>query len=165
MIRKKICMLGAFSVGKTSLIGRYVKSIFSEKYLTTVGVKIEKKAVEVNGQDIQLMIWDLAGKDDFTDINMSYLRGAAGFILVIDPTRPATFQVAIDVLEKAITTVATVPVTVALNKADLKADWQVDENSLEILKQKGCELFETSAKDGTAVEALFESLTRQMLNA
>lgn len=161
MIRKKVCMLGAFSVGKTSLIGRYVKSIFSEKYLTTVGVKIEKKALELDGKAVQLMIWDLAGEDDFTEINISYLRGAAGFILVIDPTRPATFQVAVDVLEKVGSAVPAV--TVALNKADLKDDWQVDEASLAILKEKGCEVVETSAKDGTAVEALFENLARNML--
>ena len=45
MIQKKICMLGAFAVGKTSLVQRYVHSLYSDKYLTTVGVKIDKKAL------------------------------------------------------------------------------------------------------------------------
>ena len=163
MIRKKVCMLGAFSVGKTSLISRYVKSLFSEKYLTTVGVKIEKKTLELNGETIQLMIWDLAGEDDFTQINMSYLRGAAGYILVVDPTRPATFQVARDVLDKVSESSMTTPTVVALNKADLKEDWQVDEECLVALRAQGCETIETSAKSGEGVEAIFERLTLKMM--
>jgi GTPase SAR1 family protein len=59
MIQKKICMLGAFAVGKTSLVARYVKSIYSDKYQTTVGVKIEKKTLQVDGQEWNLIVWDL----------------------------------------------------------------------------------------------------------
>ena len=65
MLQKKICLLGAFSVGKTSLIQRFVSSLFDDKYLTTVGVKIDKKIVTVDQQEIMLMIWDLAGEDDY----------------------------------------------------------------------------------------------------
>ena len=75
VIQKKICLLGSFSVGKTSLISRYVNSLFSEKYLTTVGVKIDKKLLTVAGQELMLMIWDIAGEDDFSTIRESYLKG------------------------------------------------------------------------------------------
>ena len=68
MIQKKICMLGGFAVGKTSLVARYVTSMFSEKYLTTVGVKIDKKQVAVDGRDVTLMLWDIYGQDDFQDV-------------------------------------------------------------------------------------------------
>ena len=61
MLQKKICMLGGFSVGKTSLVRRFVQSIFSETYLTTVGVKIDKKSVELPGKTVDLILWDLAG--------------------------------------------------------------------------------------------------------
>jgi small GTP-binding protein len=77
MIQKKICLLGAFAVGKTSLVSRFVKSIFSDRYYTTVGVKIEKKIVRVGEQQWNLIIWDLAGEDEFMQIRMSYLRGAS----------------------------------------------------------------------------------------
>ena len=92
MIQKKICTIGAFAVGKTSLIRRYVDSIFSEKYLTTVGVKIDKKPVNVLGQDVTLILWDIHGEDDFQEINMNYLRGSSAYILVVDGTRYSTLE-------------------------------------------------------------------------
>ena len=65
MLQKKICMLGSFAVGKTSLVQRFVKSIYSEVYQTTVGVKVDKKDVQVNGTDLTLMLWDIYGEDDY----------------------------------------------------------------------------------------------------
>jgi len=88
-LQKKICMLGAFSVGKTSLVKRYVDSVFSETYLTTVGVKIDKKVIDLSGRTVNLILWDLAGEDDINAFRMAYLRGAAGYVLVADGTRPS----------------------------------------------------------------------------
>ena len=65
MIQKKICMVGVLAVGKTSLVARFVESIFSKKYHTTVGVKISKKALQVSDQEWHLILWDLAGEDEF----------------------------------------------------------------------------------------------------
>jgi GTPase SAR1 family protein len=70
-LQKKICMLGGFSVGKTSLVKRYVQSVFSETYLTTVGVKIDKKTVDLSGRSVSLILWDLAGEDDISAISMT----------------------------------------------------------------------------------------------
>jgi len=86
MIKKKICMVGDFSVGKTSLTQKFVNNVFSEKYLTTIGVKID--TVEVN--ETKLIVWDVAGRDSLSPINASYLVGAAGVVLVADGTRPST---------------------------------------------------------------------------
>jgi small GTP-binding protein len=69
MIQKKVCMVGTSGVGKTSLVAKFVHSIFSDKYLTTVGVKIDKKTVTVDGNEVMLMIWDLAGDDDYQRLN------------------------------------------------------------------------------------------------
>jgi len=73
MIQKKICMLGGFAVGKTSLVARYVSSIFSDKYLSTVGVKIDKKQLNVDGKDVTMMLWDIYGQDDFQTVQPSQL--------------------------------------------------------------------------------------------
>jgi GTPase SAR1 family protein len=54
VLQKKICMLGGFSVGKTSLVKRFVASVFSEAYLTTVGVKIDKKTVHLGERAVNL---------------------------------------------------------------------------------------------------------------
>ena len=94
MVKKKICMLGAFSVGKTSLVQKFVLSMFSAKYLTTVGVKVDKKSVEVDGLPIDLIIWDIHGEDSTQDISESYLRGASGYVLVADGTRKETLDAA-----------------------------------------------------------------------
>ena len=82
MIQKKICMLGSFGVGKTSLVARFVQGIFSAKYLSTVGVKIDKREMKVGDQDVLLMLWDLAGEDSRSQVQTSYLKGAAGYFLV-----------------------------------------------------------------------------------
>ena len=76
MFKMKVCMLGAFAVGKTSLVQQYVNSIFSEKYQTTLGVKIDKKSLQVDGQQLELILWDLAGEDEFMEVRSSYLRGS-----------------------------------------------------------------------------------------
>ncbi|HYL29829.1 MAG TPA: GTP-binding protein, partial [Gemmatimonadales bacterium] len=90
MIQKKICMVGLFGTGKTSLVQRFVHSRFSERYLTTVGVKIDRKEVEVDGAGITIVLWDLAGRDGHEDITASYLRGAHGILYVADGTRRET---------------------------------------------------------------------------
>ena len=82
MIKKKICLIGEFAVGKTSLIQQYVKGIFSEDYLTTVGVKIDQRQETIAEKKVLLMIWDLAGRDQFANVQKSYLRGADGFLFV-----------------------------------------------------------------------------------
>src|SRR5260221_1250725 len=93
-VQKKICVLGGFGVGKTSLVKRYVQSIFSEAYLTTVGVKIDKKTVDLSDRIVHLILWDVAGEDDISSLRMSYLHGSAGYVLVADGTRRSTLEVA-----------------------------------------------------------------------
>lgn len=97
MIQKKICLLGGHAVGKTSLVARYVKSIFSDKYHTTIGVKIDRKTLLLGERDVTLMIWDLAGEDEFREIEISYLRGASGYLIVVDGTRRSTLDTALSI--------------------------------------------------------------------
>jgi small GTP-binding protein len=163
MIQKKICMLGAFAVGKTSLVSQYVSSIFSETYLSTVGVKIDKKAVAVSGQDVTLVLWDLYGADRFQQMQKSYLRGAAGYLLVADGTRFDTLAEARELQALAASVVGPAPFVLALNKADLSAEWQVDEKTLIKVADQGWPVVRTSAKTGQGVQEIFEMLTQAML--
>ena len=109
MIQKKICMVGAFAVGKTSLVARFVKSIFSDKYLTTVGVKIDKKEMVVDGNEINLILWDLAGEDEFIQLQTTYLRGSSGYILVADGTRASTIVKAFSLQRRVEDAIGKVP--------------------------------------------------------
>ncbi|MDQ5769694.1 Rab family GTPase [Thiothrix subterranea] len=162
MIQQKICLLGSFSVGKTSLIRCYVDSIFTEKYLTTVGVKIDKKQIEFNGNAHSLMIWDIAGEDDFTSIRTAYLRGMSGYIIVIDPTRPHSYETALSIHDMVKTTVGNLPAVFALNKADLKSTWQFEAPQHQHLQQLGHPIVETSAKQNVGVETMFLKLVEQL---
>ena len=96
IISKKICLVGDFSVGKTSLIRRFVENKFSDRYLSTVGVKISRKSIEVEtaiaSQLVNLLIWDIEGQTKFQSIATSYLKGASGSIIVADITRPETLE-------------------------------------------------------------------------
>lgn len=163
MIQKKICMLGAFAVGKTSLVSRFVRSIFSEKYHTTVGVKIDKKTLDVGGTELNLILWDLHGEDDFQEVRTSYLRGMSGYLLVVDGTRRASVDTAIALQQRAQETVGAVPFQVLVNKADLRPDWEVEEGDLADFRARGWSVLETSAKTGGGVEDAFVDLAGRLL--
>src|ERR1700733_13204717 len=151
-IQKKVCMLGGFSVGKTSLVKRYVESIFSEAYLTTVGVKIDRKTVDLSGRIVNLILWDLAGEDDISSLRMSYLRGAAGYVLVADGTRPSTVDVALSLRERVQTEYGPLPFVLLLNKYDLMDQWEISDVALAELRDSGWWARPTSARTGEGVE-------------
>ncbi|MGO8878684.1 MAG: Rab family GTPase [Desulfomonilaceae bacterium] len=163
MIKKKICMLGIFAVGKTSLVQRFVKSIFSEKYLTTVGVKIDKKTLDVGDQTVDLMLWDLEGEDEFQKLHMSYLRGASGYLLVADGTRSSTLDGALIIREKVEREIGKVPFLLLLNKADLEGEWELDNEKLENLINENWTIIKTSAKTSQGVEEAFRTLTLKIM--
>jgi small GTP-binding protein len=157
VIQKKICLLGGFGVGKTSLVSRYVHSIFSDKYLTTLGVKIEKKSVTFDDKSVELIIWDLHGEDEFQKVNMSYLRGASGYLLVADGTRRFSIDTALGLHETARRSIGKVPFILVVNKVDLADSWEIDPTALE---RFGVPVVRTSAKSGENVEDTFAALAR-----
>ena len=163
MIQKKVCMLGAYAVGKTSLVSRFVKSLFSDKYHTTVGVKVDKKVVAVGEDQINLLLWDIYGEDDFQKLRTSYLRGSSGYVIAVDGTRKETLEKAVILQSRAHEMLAGVPFVLVLNKTDLVDKWEVDESAIEDLVQQGWPTFRTSAKTGEGVEDAFTKLTHEML--
>ena len=158
MIQKKICMLGAFSVGKTSLVRRYVSSVFSDTYLTTVGVKIDKRVIDLDGREVALILWDIAGEDDVSTVRLSYLRGSAGFVLVADGTRARTLDVAKSLQSRVQAELGEVPFTMLVNKSDLADQWTIADAELDALRAAGWSVRRTSAKSGDGVEEAFREL-------
>ena len=163
MVQKKVCMLGSFAVGKTSLVRRFVESIFSDAYLTTVGVKIDKKQLYIDDQDVTLMLWDIYGEDEFQKLRMSYLRGASGVLLVVDGTRRTTLDKALTIKEEADKTLGPVHAVIVLNKCDLAEQWEIDPEKENELSGRGWSVVRTSAKTGQGVEEVFTTLARAML--
>jgi hypothetical protein len=163
MIQKKVCMLGGFAVGKTSLVQRFVTSLFSEHYHTTVGVTIEKKSLIMDERDITLMIWDLYGDDEFQRFRSSYLRGSSGYILVADGTRAATLERALHLQSAIETELGHIPFVLIVNKTDLRSEWEIGDEALNELRRAGWTISTGSAKTGEGVEILFRTLAEKML--
>jgi small GTP-binding protein len=163
MIQKKVCLLGTSGVGKTSLVAQFVHTMFSEKYLTTVGVKIDKKTVRVGETEVVLVIWDLAGDDDFQRLQTSYLRGSSGFLLVADGTRAVTLDRVLELQGRVETSMDGAPFILAVNKADLALQWEVDDARMAKLEADGWHVLKTSAKAGEGVEEAFAELARRMI--
>jgi small GTP-binding protein len=162
--QKKVCMLGAAAVGKTSLVARYVRSIFSEKYHSTIGVKIDKKTVRYGDDAVNLILWDIYGEDQFQQVQTSYLRGASGYLLVADGTRPDTLDTALVLHERVYNSVGALPFRLLINKSDLAERWALSEAALVPLREQGWQIIRTSAKTGEGVEQAFISLTEEMLS-
>lgn len=156
VLRKKVCLVGGFAVGKTSLVARYVRSIFSERYQTTVGVKIDERVVELAELQVKLVIWDLQGEDEFQSIRPSYLRGAAGVLYVADGTRPETLETAVRLRDVVRDAIGDVPAVLLVNKSDL--DWSLEADDLDSLTRSGWTVLSTSAKTGAGVEQAFEHM-------
>ena len=160
MISKKVILTGSFGVGKTSLFNQFVHSRFSDKYLTTIGVKVNKKVVSVDGEDLSILLWDIAGEVSQDKVPVSYFLGASGIIYVFDLTRPTTYR---NIEEDINYLKGLLPdgiVKIVGNKKDL-----VTENEIEGVKENlalPCDIF-TSAKTGENVEDLFVLLGREMI--
>lgn len=164
LIARKICLLGDFGVGKTSLVTRFVTQTFSEKYLTTVGVKVDTKLVTLPGRGrMKFVIWDLAGTDTAASICTSYLRGAAGYLLVADGTRAYTLESALKLKAFADGLLGSVPFVGLLNKADLGDRWEIDRAAIGALRAKSQIWLLTSAKTGTHVEEAFIRLAKALM--
>jgi len=165
VIQKKICMVGVFATGKTSLVQRFIYSKFSEKYHSTVGVKIDRKEIEVAGTQVNLLLWDLAGQDKFHNVQGSYLRGSSGIFFVVDGTRRETLTELAGLRALVRESVGEVPAVIAINKADLEEQWQLGQGDFDSLFGEGRHVLKTSAKSGVGVEEAFLWLAGRMLKS
>lgn len=158
-------MLGTFAVGKTSLVRRFVESIYSDKYHTTIGVKIDKKLVQLENSELMLILWDIEGTETEFELRKSYLRGAAGYLLVADGTRQDTLYKALALQTRVEEIVGSLPFLLLMNKADLADQWNISERETTALNEKGWEVIQTSAKTGLGVEEAFHALAKKLAEA
>jgi len=166
MISKKIILVGDFSTGKTSLIRRFVDNQFSDTYMSTIGVKISKKMIEVDNITLQGLIWDIEGGTDTKPVNKTYLKGANGCILVADSSREET----IAHIESYIMTVRSIspsiPFILVLNKSDILDDDDKKQLFTRVSAQYAEQtdaVFLSSAKSGENVEEMFNITARCIL--
>jgi len=165
IVQKKICLLGDFGVGKTSLIRRFVEDRFDDKYLTTIGVKISRKTIVRPYGSMSMLIWDLAGSTGFDSFtNPSYMQGTTGAIIVCDITRRETLTIVAEYARQARIINPRIHLVFVCNKMDL-ADERVieDEDLREVSSTFGDgTYFLSSAKTGENVEDVFFSLAEKI---
>ncbi len=168
VLNKKVCLIGRFGVGKTSLVERFVHNRFGEEYLTTVGVRVSQKLLppleKAPGQVVQyrLLIWDIAGVEKFDRMTATYLKGAAGVLAVADLTRPATVDILELLLQEFRERNADGGIVLLGNKNDLTYSESVTEILHAIGKQFQVPVLLTSAKTGNNVEQAFLKLAEQL---
>ena len=156
---KKIVLIGHFSVGKSSLIRRFVQNVFSDDYLVTIGVHILKKTIIVDNTESTLIIWDIEGKEDVQTVRSSYLVGTSGFIYVIDPTRIHTYQNLNDEIKFLKKAYPKSPIITVANKCDLI---DIEEFKIKIAALNLTIDYTTSAKTGDNVDKMFEHLAKEI---
>ena len=159
VLQKKIALVGAPGVGKTSLVRRFVESLFDERYLTTIGVKVDRKDVMIDGLTLRLMLWDVAGAEDGF-IPTSYVRGSAGYLRVIDGTLPDSIQEGLDSTARIERDLGPIPSITVANKHDLVSEWRVTAEDLALLGPNPSAVLRASAKTGDGVEDAFLALAR-----
>lgn len=158
-IVKKVVLTGYFGVGKSSLVKQFVYQKFSDQYLTTIGVKIDKKEITFGEVKIKLMLWDIAGESTALKIPKNYLAGAHGVLYVLDLTRKETYENIQNDLFEITKGMNGIPVKVLANKSDL-----VDVEFVgELEEEVSIPLKATSAKTGENVEEAFMELAKEMM--
>ncbi len=160
MISKKVILTGNFGVGKTSLFNRFVYDRFSDKYLTTIGVKVNKKVIGVDDEELSVLLWDIAGEVSQDKVPISYFLGAAGIIYVFDMSRPLTFKEIKKDLDYLTELLPDSVIKIVGNKKDLLTQEEMNHVLAELPME--CNIT-TSAKTGENVEELFSQLGRLLL--
>ena len=166
-ITSKVCIVGDFAVGKTSVVERFVNNQFSDKYLTTVGVKVDTKEIKLveRGVELKLILWDVAGTDRFGATEFAYLRGASGHIFVADGTRPLTIGSAQKLRASIAEKYGAAPAVMLLNKHDLSGMWDVSDKRIASLEDEFGSVFLTSAKTGENVELALTQLANAIVDS
>jgi len=166
-VTSKICVVGDFAVGKTSVVERFVNNEFSEKYLSTVGVKIDTKEVELPSLDVRhkLVIWDVAGSDRFGHTEFAYLRGASGYLYVSDGTRPVTLDALENLRIQIEEKYGPAPSVALVNKRDLVSDWDTSDERLDALNRSFASVYRSSAKTGDEVEQALVKLSELIIES
>lgn len=160
----KVLLIGDSGTGKSCILIRFAENIFSDNYISTIGVDFKIKTIEIDGKTVKMQVWDTAGQERFRTITASYYRGSNGIILVYDVTDRESFE-HINYWMKEIDRLATPDVCRLLvgNKIDLEDKRAVTtEEGKALADQYGVVFIETSAKDNNNIESTFQKMAEAM---
>ena len=162
----KIIIVGNSGVGKSNILGRYIKNEFNQETKSTVGVEFASKKVTVNGVNIKLQIWDTAGQERYRSITSAYYKGSKGCFIVYDITSHQSFE-DIEKWYEEIQKSGEKGLSMILigNKCDLENERKVTiEMGENKAKDLNCPFFETSALNNIHIEDIFQSIAENIYN-
>lgn len=170
-VTMKICLVGDSSVGKTSLIRRYVFDEFKDNYISTLGTKVTKREMVLPFPDLELevevkmLVFDIIGEQGFRRLlKEAYFHGASGLMAVCDVTRGETLDDLDDWIDNAYEVTGKVPLHVMANKIDLKDDVVVSEREINQVSAAFESPYDfTSAKTGENVEKVFRLISGRLV--
>ena len=164
-LKLKILIIGDSSVGKTSLLLKYVDNFFPETHMATIGVEYKDKKINTPKYRVTLNIWDTAGQERFKSITKSFFNKTNGILFVYDITSEETFAGVKNWIKDS-EPYGKFQSVLCGNKVDLEGQRKVKIDSLkEFGLKKKMEVFETSAKTGTKVNEAFEKLVDLILKS
>ncbi|KAI2657451.1 Ras-related protein Rab-23 [Labeo rohita] len=160
----KVVVVGNGAVGKSSMIQRYCKGIFTKDYKKTIGVDFLERQIIVNGEDVRLMLWDTAGQEEFDAITKAYYRGAQACVLVFSTTDRESFEAISSWREKVEIEVGDIPTVLVQNKIDLLDDTVIKNEEAEgLAKRLKLRFYRTSVKEDLNVNEVFKYLADKYL--
>ena len=161
----KVLLLGNSDVGKSSLLLRFVDSVWNETFVPTIGVDFKVKTVEIGDKKVKMQIWDTAGQERFRNVISTYFRGGNGLLLIYDITNKDSFKNLeswlIEIEKNASENILKILIG---NKSDLEEDREISkEEGQAFANRNGMQFMETSAKMNTNVDEAFQALGKLMI--
>ena len=162
-LRRKVCMLGAPGVGKTSLVRRFVEHRFDQDDESSIAMQVSKGTVELGDISLEMMLWDPEGSEAWGQYNRSFISGASGLMFVVDSTRPRTLDHLLEAQTKGRGFIGSRPAVLVLNKVDLTPDVALTEAQLDAASKLNWHIARASAKSGDSVDEAFMKLAELMV--
>ena len=159
----KISVLGDPSVGKTSLVRRYVTGAFSDSYLSTIGVTFLRKEFKLDLHEVTLQIWDLGGQNLFSSVRANYLKGSHAALILFDLTQKTTLAHVQQWIDEVLGVCGKIPIVIIGNKSDLPYKPTVDEKAQQLCTNLGYQYAKTSAKTGDQMEETFIAVSKLIM--
>ncbi|MGB5703369.1 MAG: Rab family GTPase [Polyangiales bacterium] len=162
-LRRKVCLLGAPGVGKTSLVRRFAEGAFDEAYESKLAMAILRGALDVGEVSLEMMLWDPGGSEAWGQYNRSFISGASGLAFVVDATKPRTLDHLLEAQTRGRGFIGSRPSVLIVNKIDLTRDFALTKQQLDTAGKLNWYIAQASAKSGYNVNEAFERLAKMML--
>lgn len=155
----KVVFVGDSTVGKTSIIHKFLH--LDEATTSTLGATTTRVDTTYNNTPLVMNVWDTAGQDNFRNLVPIYAKGSQAAVIVFDQSKNESFEHVKNWYDYLNQHVQNLKIILAANKSDLKSE--VDFNVVyQWAAEHNIEMIKTSAKDGTNVETLFDTVAKAL---